>query len=82
MHLVGLLYFLHGKSAAANIALDCFCITELHIIVIKKKNEDVVLLLTCCCHSPCPWYIICLLIIWTLTVKVLNEAQTKTLELP
>lgn len=29
-------------------------------------------------HAHC---IICILIIWTTTVKVLNEAQTKTLEL-
>lgn len=32
--LVDLLYFLHGKSAAVNVALGSFYITEIHIIVI------------------------------------------------
>lgn len=89
MHLVDLLCFLHNRAAAVNIALGCFYITEIHIIVIflpfstiiiSKKNEKVFLLLRLCCHSPCPLCIICLLIIWT-TVKVLKETQTKTLEL-
>lgn len=83
-HLEDLLYFLYSKSAAVSVLLKfspLWFTDPFPPLSLKRRMKKCFFYSDSAVSLHAHPFIICLLIIWTTTVKVLNEAQTKTLEL-